>query len=129
MSSLQYIYWRIMININKTPRTNLLYYYCCVYLGFVSSSSAFPRKQVVLSKLKSLGLALQLLQFQEMLLFVKALCYSLHLISSASFSIFLMSFIELQLQLEQPRPMTSSRSFSISRLINCNCIPFHVLST
>ena len=59
-----------------------------------------------------------------MLLFVKALCYSLHLTSSASISVFWMLLLGLQLQLEQPQLVTSSRSFSVAVLVHCNCLPF-----
>ena len=38
-----------------------------------------------------------------MLLFAKVLCYSLRLTSSASLSIFLVSLLGLQLELEQPQ--------------------------
>ena len=108
------------------------YYYCyyfCVYLGLVGSSSIFPREQVAPSKLRSLGLALQFLQFQAILLFAKALCYSLCLTSAASLSVFLMSLLGLQLQLEQLQLETSSRSFSLPILIRYNFISFPVLST
>ena len=64
------------------------YYYCYVYLGLVASSSTFPREQVAPINPRSLGLAIQFLQFQAMLLFVKALYFSLHLTSSASLSVF-----------------------------------------
>ena len=76
-----------------------------------------------------IGLALKFLQFQAMLLFAKALCYSLHLISSVSLSIFSISLLGLQLQLEQPQLVTSSRSFSLPVLVHCNCLSFPVLST
>ena len=99
-------------------------YYYSVYLGLVGSSGTFPREQVVPSNLKSLGLALQFLQFQAMLLFAKALYYSLHLTSSASLSIFLMSLLGFQLQLEQPQFEISSRSFSLLALVRCNCLYF-----
>ena len=56
--------------------------------------------------------------------FPKDLCCSLHLISSASLSIFSMSLLGLQLQLEQPQLVTSSRSFSLLALVQCNCLPF-----
>ena len=105
------------------------YYYYCIYLGLVGSSGIFPREQIASSNLSSLGLALQFLQFQAMLLFAKALCYSLCLTSPASLSIFLMSLLGLQLQLEQPQLETSSRSFSLPVLIRCNCLSFPVLST
>ena len=61
---------------------------CCVYVGLVGSSGKLPRGQVAPSNLKFLGLALQFLQFQAILLFAKALCYSLHVTSSASLSVF-----------------------------------------
>ena len=64
-----------------------------------------------------------------MLLFAKALCYSLCLTSAASLSIFLMSLLGLQLQLEQPQLETSSRFFLRPLLIRCNCLSFSVLST
>ena len=54
-------------------------YATCVYLGLVRSSGIFPGEQVEPSNLRSLGRALQFLQFQAMLLFAKALCYSLYL--------------------------------------------------
>ena len=81
----------------------IYYYYCyyyCLYLGLVSSSCIFPREQAAPSNLRSPGFALQFLQFQTMLLFEKALCYSLRLTSPASLSVFLMSLPGLQLQLE-----------------------------
>ena len=79
------------------------YYYCYyVYFGLVGTSVTFPKEQVAPSNIRSLGLVLQFLQFQAMLLFAKALCYYfLHLISSASLSIFLMSPLGLPVQLEQ----------------------------
>ena len=89
------------------------YYYYCVYLSLVGSSGIFLREQVAPRNLRSLRLALQFLQFQAMLLFAKALCYSLCLTSPASLSIFLMSLLGLQLQLKQPQLETSSRSFSV----------------
>ena len=100
------------------------HYYYYVPFGLVRSSSTFPREQIVPNNLRSLVLALQFLQFQAMLLFVKALCYSLHLTSSASISVFWMLLLGLQLQLEQPQLVTSSRSFSVAVLVHCNCIPF-----
>ena len=76
------------------------YHYCyCVSLCLVGSSGIFPREQVAPSNLRSLGLALQFLQFQAMLLFAKVLCCSLCLTSPPSLSIFLMSLIGPQLQL------------------------------
>ena len=54
-------------------------YATCVYLGLVGSSGIFPGEQVEPSNLRSLGRALQFLQFQAMLLFAKALCSSLYL--------------------------------------------------
>ena len=63
-----------------------------VYLSLVSSSGTFPREQVTLSNLMSLGLALQFLQFQTMLLFAKVICSSLHQTSSASLSVSLLIF-------------------------------------
>ena len=47
----------------------------------------------------------------------------LFLYSSASLSIFSMSFLELQLQLEQPKLVARSRSFSLPVLAYCNCLP------
>ena len=100
---------------------NVDYYYYCyyyyVYLGLVGSSSTFPREQVAPSNLRSLGLALQFLQFQAILLFAKALYCSLHITSSASLSIFSVSLLGLQLQLEQPQLETSSRSFLLPILL------------
>ena len=54
----------------------------------LSRFSIFPREQIAPSNLRSLGLALQSLKFQEMLLFAKTLCCSLPLTSPASLSIF-----------------------------------------
>ena len=71
---------------------------------------------LLLSNLRSLGLALQFLQFQAMLLFAKAPYYSLHLTSSARLPIFSMSFLGLQLQLSQPQLKTSCSFFFTSRL-------------
>ena len=107
------------------------YYHCyyCVYLGLVGSPDIFPREQVAPSNLRSLGLALQFLQFQARLLFAKALCYSLRLTSPASPLFVFMSLPGLQLQLEQLQIETSSRSFSLPVLICCNCLSFPVLST
>ena len=84
-------------------KSYLLFYYYCVYLGLVGSAGTFPREQVAPSNLRSLGLALQFLQFQAMLLFAKALYSFLHLTSSTSLSIFSISPLGLQLQLEQPQ--------------------------
>ena len=53
----------------------------------------------------------------------------LFLNSSASLSIFSMSFLELQLQLEQPKLVARSRSFSLPVLAYCNCLPFTVFLT
>ena len=49
----------------------------CFYLGLVGTSNRFPREQVAPNNLWSLGLALQIFQFQAMLLFAKALFYIL----------------------------------------------------
>ena len=100
---------------------------CCVYLGLLGSSGIFPKEQVTPSKLKSLGRALQFLQFQAIQPFAKALYYSLHLTFSASLSMFLMSLLRLQLQLEQSQLVTSSRSFSLPILVRYNCLSFPVL--
>ena len=69
------------------------YRYLCIYLGLVGRSNKFSREQVAPSSLRSLGFAFEFLQFQAMLLFAKALCYSLHQTSSASLSIFSMSLL------------------------------------
>ena len=105
------------------------YYYYYVYLGLVGSSGTFHREQVAPSNLMYLGLAVQFLQFQAMLLFEKALCYSLCLTSSASLSIFSMLLLGLQLQLKQPQLEASSRSFSLPIFVRCNYLSFPVLST
>ena len=52
-----------------------------------------------------------------------------HLISSASLSIFSMSLLGFQLQLEQPQLVTSYRPYSLPVLNYCNFLPFPVLST
>ena len=70
---------------------------------FSCCSGTFRREQVAPRNQRSLGLVLQFLQFQTMLLFAKALYYSLHQTSSAtSLSVFSVLLIGLQLQLEQP---------------------------
>ena len=105
------------------------YYYYYVYLSLVGSSGTFHREQVAPSNLMYLGFALQLLQFQAMLLFAKALCYSLRLTSSASLSIFSMLLLGLQLQLKQSQHEASSRSFLLPIFVHCNYLSFPVLST
>ena len=63
-----------------------------------------------------------------MLLFENVLYYSLHLTSSANISIFSVSLLEPQLQLEIPKLETSSRSVLLLVLVYCNCLFFPVLS-
>ena len=100
-----------------------------LHLSLVGSFGTFARELVSPSNLWSLGFSLQFLQFRVILLFAKALCYPLHLTSSPSLSVFMISLLGLQLQLEQPQFVANSRFFSLSILFHCNYLSFPVLST